>query len=203
MRDDQQLVLRDATHDRFVIPVGDIRRQKDGGSLMPIGLADTLTEQEFLDLCRFLSELGKPGPFAADKQTVVRRWRVLDGDSAANATGAGSDALPWKTTYSLVSGALPVAGYTGATVLARAEIDVTSAGRLAYTVNNGAGIKAVYLDDERLRDVTASGLSASMPVGRHRITFVIDRAERGSTGLELELKDADGETGHVQIVGGR
>ena len=36
-----------------------------------LGLADTLTEQEFLDLCRFLSELGKPGPFAADRPTVI------------------------------------------------------------------------------------------------------------------------------------
>jgi putative heme-binding domain-containing protein len=202
-RDDQQLVLRDATHDRIVIPVGDIRRQKDGGSLMPVGLADTLTEQELLDLCRFLSELGKPGPFAADKQSVVRRWKVLDGDSAANVTGPGADALPWKSAYSLAGGTLPLDSLSGDTVLARAEIDVTSAGRLAYSVNDGAGVAGVYLDDQRLRGQDLSGNTPEMSVGRHRITFVLDRAKRGSTGLELELKDAAGETGHGQIVGGR
>jgi putative heme-binding domain-containing protein len=203
MRDDQQLVLRDATHDRIVIPVGDIRRQKDGGSLMPVGLADSLTEQEFLDLCRFLSDLGKPGPFAADKQSVVRRWRVLDADSAANATGPGADTLPWKTVFSLVGGGLPVESFTGNTLLARAEIDVTSAGRLAYAVNDSAGIKGVYLDDQRLTGQDRFGLSPEFSVGQHRITFVIDRSERGSTALEFELKDAEGETGHVQLVGGR
>ena len=55
------VVLRDATHD-VTIPVASIKQQKDVGSLMPTGLADSLTHQEFLDLARFLTDLGKPGP---------------------------------------------------------------------------------------------------------------------------------------------
>ena len=90
----------------------------------------------------------------------------------------------------------------GGTLTVTVPVD-TSAGKLAYELNNGAGIKAVYLDDERLRGEELSGLSPEMSVGRHRITFVIDRAERGSTGLVFELKDAEGETGHAQLVGGR
>ena len=31
---------------------------------MPKGLANLMTRAEFLDLVRFLSELGKPGPYA-------------------------------------------------------------------------------------------------------------------------------------------
>ena len=38
-------------------------RQK-GGSLMPKGLVNLMSHGDFLDLVRFLSELGKPGPFA-------------------------------------------------------------------------------------------------------------------------------------------
>ncbi len=46
-KDARQIVLRDATHDAITVPLDQVRRQKDGGSLMPAGLADTLTEQEF------------------------------------------------------------------------------------------------------------------------------------------------------------
>jgi len=37
-----------------------IKETKQNGSVMPSGLADTLTRAEFRDLVRFLSELGKP-----------------------------------------------------------------------------------------------------------------------------------------------
>ena len=37
--------------------------------MMPAGLADPLTRQELVDLVRFLSELGRPGPYAASCAT--------------------------------------------------------------------------------------------------------------------------------------
>ena len=45
---------------------------------MPAGLTDTLTRGELVDLVRFLSELGKIGPYAVSKARVFRRWQVLD-----------------------------------------------------------------------------------------------------------------------------
>ena len=84
------------------------------------------------------------------------------------------------------------------------SIRVNKQWRLVFQWDGNRGeAEGVYLDDQRLRGMDVSGLTPDIPVGRHRITFVIDRAKRGSTGLELELKDADGETGHVQLVGGR
>ena len=44
---------------------------------MPVGLADTLTRGELIDVVRFMSELGKIGPYAVDKSRIVRRWQVL------------------------------------------------------------------------------------------------------------------------------
>ena len=44
---------------------------------MPAGLTDTLTRGELVDLVRFLSELGKIGPYAVGKDRVFRRWQVL------------------------------------------------------------------------------------------------------------------------------
>ena len=50
---------------------------------MPVGLVDGLTRAELVDLVRFLSELGKVGPYAVSKQRLVRRWQVLADTPAA------------------------------------------------------------------------------------------------------------------------
>ena len=63
-KDEQRVVLKDATGATRVVPAASIEDQKPGGSLMPKGLANLMTRAEFLDLVRFLSELGKPGPYA-------------------------------------------------------------------------------------------------------------------------------------------
>src|SRR4029077_17930236 len=73
---DKELVLRDAARDEMIIPLDSIEKKKEIGSIMPAGLADLLTDAEFLDLVRFMSELGKPGPYAVTAAPVVRRWRV-------------------------------------------------------------------------------------------------------------------------------
>src|SRR4029077_16280801 len=59
-KDDQRIVLKEATGAPRVVPVAAIEDQKEGGSLMPKGLATLMTRAEFVDLVRFLSELGKP-----------------------------------------------------------------------------------------------------------------------------------------------
>ena len=63
-KDDQRIVLKEATGAPRVVPVATIEDQKPGGSLMPKGLVNLMTRAEFVDLVRFLSELGKPGPYA-------------------------------------------------------------------------------------------------------------------------------------------
>ena len=65
------VVLRDTTHDEIVIPKNTIKRQRAIGTLMPAGLADALTDMQLCDLVRFLSELGKPGPFNVGHANVA------------------------------------------------------------------------------------------------------------------------------------
>ena len=56
-----ELVLRDVLQNKEVrLRRETIKERKQHGSVMPSGLADTLTRAEFRDLVRFLSELGKP-----------------------------------------------------------------------------------------------------------------------------------------------
>ena len=76
-KDEQRVVLKDATGASRVVPAASIEDQKPGGSLMPKGLANLMTRAEFIDLVRFLSELGKPGPYAIRAVPAIQRWRVL------------------------------------------------------------------------------------------------------------------------------
>jgi len=56
-----ELVLRDVLQNQEVRLRRDaIREKKQNGSVMPPGLADTLSRAEFRDLVRYLSELGRP-----------------------------------------------------------------------------------------------------------------------------------------------
>ena len=62
---DGVLVLRNAEDKEESIRLDDIDARKDSRSLMADGLCDPLPTQDLLDLTRFLSELGKVGPYGA------------------------------------------------------------------------------------------------------------------------------------------
>src|SRR5213076_2200268 len=96
----------------------DVDDQQNGGSLMPEGLTDTLTRGELVDLVRFLSELGKVGPYAVGPGRVVRRWEALAATPEARhllerggpeAAAGGTPGLVWEPAYSTVTGVLPLA----------------------------------------------------------------------------------------------
>ena len=60
-----ELVLRTPEDREITLALKEIDEAQLGGSLMPDGLTDTLTRAEFVDLVRFLAEMGKVGPYAA------------------------------------------------------------------------------------------------------------------------------------------
>jgi putative heme-binding domain-containing protein len=74
---DDQFILRDASNREVSVAKNNIGKRTVGGSIMPAGLIDGLNEQEQADLYRFLSELGRPGPFDASKGNVARLWQVI------------------------------------------------------------------------------------------------------------------------------
>ena len=113
---DTALVLRDADDREVSLPLAAIDEQKPAGSLMPAGLVEAMTESELLDLVRFLSELGKIGPYAVSKEQVMRRWQVLEmNPEAVQALRRTSldaaivePSLAWSPAYSTVAGVLPL-----------------------------------------------------------------------------------------------
>ena len=82
--DNNEVILRDARNKLVRIPKDDIEFQKPGKSLMPEGLVDRLTQQEQVDLIKFLTQLGRPGNYDASKGGVARVYEVFTGTQRAD-----------------------------------------------------------------------------------------------------------------------
>ena len=206
-QDERQIIVRDAQREH-VIPVASVRREKEGGSLMPMGLADALTRQEFIDLVRFLSELGKPGPYGPDVRPVVRRWRVLDPASAQSvaenpsllASPGAAAGLKWTAAYSLVGGTLPPDALPGNSVaFVRFEINVTAAGKIGLRMDDADGLK-MWVGTEPME--VKQDVELDLPQGVHAVTFQVDKPQRQGKGLRVELFEPKSQAGAAQPVGG-
>jgi putative heme-binding domain-containing protein len=212
-----KLVLRTKDDTEVVIPIKDIdEKQNSKVSLMPDGLTDTLTRGELLDLVRFLSELGKVGPYSVSKARLVRRWQALEATPEARhllqrngaAAAAGDDpALLWSPAYSTVAGILPPAEVprldlgkdADPAAVVRCQLDVTTPGAALLRLNGAKGVR-LWLDRKPVDAKEATELNLS--AGVHTLTFALDLAERKDA-LRCELDDAPGSPARVRVVGGK
>jgi putative heme-binding domain-containing protein len=214
---DSELVLRDAEDREVAIPLSSIDEQKVGGSLMPAGLTDPLTRGELVDLVRFLSELGKVGPYSVAKAPVARRWQVLVPDQkdllfkiqVYGYTAVVADAsLAWTPAYSRVSGALadddvptvktladaPKIG------LARCQVEVSTPGAVRFKLPKAPGLK-VWVDANRIE--TAEAIDVDLAPGVHTVTLLVVKDTPNPAGLRLELQDVPGSPARAQMVLGK
>jgi putative heme-binding domain-containing protein len=205
---ERELTLRDAEDREITIPLGSIEEQKGAGSLMPVGLADSLTRAELVDLVRFLSELGRVAPFVVDKARVVRRWELLtDTPSVRAALAKNADAvatsadLLWTPAYSKVSGDLPLVGQP-APAFVRFQLDVTTPGKVRLAISPAAA--RIWIDGQP--KASAAELVLDLATGQHTIVLGVEPAAVGSKPeptLRAELKDVPDSKAQVQIVGGK
>jgi putative heme-binding domain-containing protein len=215
-----ELILRDAEDREIAVPLKAIEEKTNGGSLMPEGLADSLTRAELVDMVRFLVELGKVGPYSVSKARLVRRWQALEPTGAAYtllsrtriASVAGTDpALTWGPAYSTVAGVLPpdelptftfreaFGNGSKQACFVRCQLDASTAGKVKLRLNSVAGL-TLWLDGTpvEFKEETVLDLASGM----HTLTFAIDRGQRRE-GLRCELDDVNGSGARVQIVGGK
>jgi putative heme-binding domain-containing protein len=209
-QDDTQMILRDAVQDRIVVPLNRVKSERPGGSLMPTGLTDGLPLGDFLHLVRFLSELGKPGPYQANPAQLVRRWRVLPAPEAAKLasdastlrSAESSAKLPWAPSYSLVSGELPpdaMATEGQQVAFVRGEIEVTAPGRIGLHLGETRGL-SMWIDETPVD--AKPDVEVDLTQGLHALTFRVDVGERGQ-GLRVEVREVPGAGAHARPVGGR
>lgn len=215
-RDDARIVLREATGDLRSVPTADVEEQKPGGSLMPRGLVNLMTHAEFVDLLRFLSELGKPGPYAIRATPTIQRWRVFRDvpeilrDNRPESIQIHTELLNadpdrWAPAYSLVSGGLPLddlAAIAGGPVLyLLGELDVTAAGRITATVEPGEGVM-LWLNS-RPAPLDGEHTTLTPGTGLQRLIVRVDLRERSRSSLRIELDRPPESTAQFTVSGGK
>jgi putative heme-binding domain-containing protein len=215
-KDTQRIILKDATGTPRIVPVSSIEEQKPGGSLMPKGLVNLMTRAEFLDLVRFLSELGKPGPYAIRGTPNIQRWRFLKPTPTPVAhtfpdAGLFVDQVlhappeHWLPAYARVSGFLSLDDLPGVndSTLAylQGELNVTTAGPLRIQLDAADGVRSWV--DEKPLPANAAEFTMPLAAGRHAVTLAVDCKARQSRTVKVELtKPRDSEAAFT-VVGGR
>jgi putative heme-binding domain-containing protein len=214
-KDDQRIVLKEATGTPRVVPVASIEDQKAGGSLMPKGLANLMTRPEFVDLVRFLSELGKPGPYAIRSTPTVQRFKVLKPVSQALAASIpdrgvfrdqilNAEPSRWMTSYAKVAGALPldelstVAG--GNVLYFQGEISVSSAGPVRVQLDSAEGV-LFWIDEQPVPPGTPASVT-TLAAGHHTVTLRVDAKARSSKEIKVEVTKPAGSPAEFTVVGG-
>ncbi len=210
-----EIVLRNLADEEVSIPMNQVQeRAIVPGSLMPAGLTAQLEEDEFLDLIRFMSELGATEEFTPESGWV-RRWRAAAGTEAARTAlgehglsafaAENSDRLSWQPRYSTVSGALPlddlpvVEGSNGPSVsAARFEIEVERAGEADLELSGVEGL-TIWVESREVTPLRET-VTLDLSEGTHQLTVVVDRDAREEP---LAIRILDGSSAQVQPVLGK
>jgi hypothetical protein len=183
--------------------------------LLPKGLVNLMSHADFLDLVRFLSELGKPGPLAVRSTATIQRWRFLqpvppqvqaaDADTAAvRAEVCQAQTSAWQPAYAKVAGMLPLdeiatATAGGPVLYLQAQANVTEPGRVDVRLNSTEGI-SLWIDGQEC-DLAAGSLG-ELARGEHQLVFRVDTLHRLAAELRVELRRPENSAAEFTVVGG-
>ena len=195
-----EVVIRDFANKKISIPRVDIKTIEIApGSQMPAGLTASLREDEFVDLVRFLSELGKEGDFKTTPTPYIRNWQaLLPHDRTRDLIGHYGPAIfaepfkgyQWQAYLSHVDGTLhptelpPVAGRGNHWAVARFTLDETLQGDVTLKINDAA--KLLLFDGEKQIKLPAKGpASVKVPAGGTPNRFTV--AVNSKSPLSIEV----------------
>jgi len=213
-RDESRVRIRDSQGNVIVLPTESIEDEAEGKSMMPNGITKFLTKDELLDLIRFVSELGKPGPYAVRGLTAIQRWQVLlqpPTELTAEVPHLehirqhvlGSPPEAWSPLYGKISGALPLDELRKANhpnvVILRGELQVSEPGSVAVRVTSTEPCQ-VWVDS------TAFGIQKEFAVtlepGRHPVILRVELSAHEAPELKVEFSRPEGSTAQFEVVGG-
>jgi len=213
-RDDVRVNIRDVTGATVTIPTADIDEEVEGRSLMPQGLTKFLTREELIDLARFISELGKPGPYGLNPGTSIQRWRLLS-EPAEELTSAvphlehvrefilGSSPAAWTPVYSQVSGTLPLGELRGddtlKVLILKGEIQVRTVGEVRFHLDTTEKTQ-VWVDAQPFDE--AREFTVALDPGTHAIILRVELSDHAQPTLKLEVSTPPDSSAKYDLVGG-
>jgi len=212
-RDAERVNVRDAAGKIVTIPTADIDEEEEGKSLMPQGLTKFLTRDELIDLVKFVSELGRPGPYAVRSTPTIQRWRVLRNFPTALSVESPSaeafrklaiaaPAEEWTTVYATATGELPLDEVSGLStdVVLQGELMVVEPGTAELQINSTAAA-SVWYDDVALPNDSQAAIELTK--GVHRVTLRLHVGDRSGSTLKVAVvKPADSKA-QFDVVGGQ
>ncbi len=212
--DDREVILRDAAGKTESIPANTVDKQESVPvSLMPPALTATLRRDEFVDLVRFLSELGKEGGYKIQEDGTLRRWRTAQPPADAwrwmNLKGnkgyhEAAAELTWLPLYSRVDGTVHGEDTTLIKTGAQewraieSEIEVSAAGKIGLRLNGPAGLQ-VFIAGKELP--AAADMQTEVPAGKVRVTLLFDSLVRKAP-VKVQVYDVPGSAAKTKAVPG-
>ncbi|MDB4662382.1 HEAT repeat domain-containing protein, partial [Verrucomicrobiales bacterium] len=187
-----EIVIRDATGNENRIPKSEVAKKEISPvSLMPPGLTAQLREDEFVDLVRFMSELGKEGDFSTKPNRYVRHWKVLQpherirdeiGHYSEKIFAENDKTYVWTLLYSRVDGSLPtddlpqqIGRGKNRYGVASFEIEVAAAGKVPLKIDAKLADTHLFIGEDKI-ELPKEGSQASIEIdvkkpGKHKITM--------------------------------
>jgi len=211
-----ELVVRDGAGKENRISKSDIASNAVSPvSLMPPGLTASLREDEFINLVRFLSELGKEGEFKVSAKRHVRHWEALmPHERTRDAIGHYGPRIfadnfktyVWLPQYSQVDGMLPLEELPPVKgrekqpwAVARFHLDVSKGGKIGLALAEGKGLH-VFVGEEEIKLAGRGGpevVEIEVGAGLREVTLA---ATRGGAleGFQVELLDVEGSAAQAR-----
>jgi len=199
----EELTIRDPANQIVKVAKSAIASQQMSPvSMMPPGLTASLREDEFVDLVRFLSELGREGDYKTQPNRYVRTWKVMgrmEQKDVDHVRHVGSFALndekhpyPWQIAFSLVNGDLPLAElppaqrmYPWFPKIAQFGLRLDSGGKITLGFNTVKGL-VVAVDGAELKELHERQ-ELDLAAGTHRISVLVTRDAGELARLRVEI----------------
>lgn len=203
VQDGDEVVVRDAANQFHKVAKADIAQKIISPvSMMPPGLTASLREDEFVDLVKFLSELGREGDYKTQPNRYVRTWRTMgkieqaDNDHVRHVgLQALSDrkyAYPWQMTLSKVNGDLPLNELPIAAKMypifpriAQFDLQLDADGPVTLGLPATPGLVLV-VDDQKFEEVTPQ-MKLDLKAGKHVVTVLVPKSAGDVSALRVEL----------------
>jgi len=202
-----EIVLRDPAGQERKLARRDVTSQTMSPvSLMPAGLTAGLRGDELADLVRFLSELGRDGPFRVPQNRYVRQFELLEpNERTRDALGhygpayfaAERDADVYRRAFARVDGSLPLRELPAIVGrgrdrfrVARATLQVHRTGRIPMRVEGDLSRLQLFADGEQVtlpEAGDAARCEVELDAGVHRLTVVGMPGVNLAGGVRIEL----------------
>ena len=191
----QEVVIRAATGERHVVKRQDIRKREiSPASMMPPGLTASLSEEEFIHLISFLSQLGKEGDFKPPSERYVRSFKVID--HWKNEYWDTIHEQNWRPGFARISGAIPLKDgsvFNSGRPVVKIDFDVLKPGPITIELSTNEKIRA-YSGNKEWVAINKDTRRLQVQVDKHNQSLVL-LLNTGIKADELTIKIIENQSG--------